>query len=303
MSQVEQTSQKAIGWSYQRIINRSDLPMYEELTDNFEAALDVGEAKDINGKVDESLWQITLFFDVSSPRKSIISALEIAEKITNQPPSAIALKPLYEEDWQANMRRNFPPIHIGPVTIYSFEDEEIPADQLGLYIPAGMAFGSGEHATTSLCLDLYLKLDNHKALKNGLDMGAGSGILAITAARLHGVPFLAVDIDEPSVEVCQENAQNNKAADKVRCVCGDGFKTPDVQDGKPYDLIFANILMNPLIEMAPELVKVLAEDGHVILSGFTADQVDDVAAAYQKLGLKVIDNVSKDNWHALRLSR
>src|SRR5690606_28970349 len=126
-----------------------------------------------------------------------------------------------------------------------------PEGMISLHVPAGRAFGTGEHPTTAGCLALYEQAAAHQNFKNALDMGCGSAILAIGAAKADGVKSLAVDIDPHSVEVSEQNIADNECADLVSCMCGDGFGAPEVEEKAPYDLIFANILANPLIEMAP----------------------------------------------------
>lgn len=291
------TEKHIVGWSYQRIIDRAHTEIYEQLADNMPAALDVAEGPN------DSLWKITLFFDNTFTQQEIIAALTMAEQLAGQPPSAIALKPVEDEDWYAAMRRSFPPMEIGSFYIHGFEDEQAPEDKIGMFIPAGMAFGTGEHATTALCLELYEELPNAGLLQNGLDMGAGSGILAIAAALKNDTPFLAVDIEDESVAVCQENVDNNNVTARVHCAVGDGFKSADVQQKAPFDIIFANILRNPLIEMAASLTKALEVGGYAILSGFTHDQVDDVRKAYGAQGLKHVKTVGKREWNALLLQK
>ena len=293
-------TEKQIGWRYQRDIDQHHLSMFEELADRLGAALDVGEGPEFNKG--EAHWRINLFFDQSLERQDLVAALSLAEKVVGFTDHPVLLQPVYEEDWQAKVRASFPPIQEGQFFIYSFE-VEVPEKLIGLHIPAGMAFGTGEHATTGLCLKAYAKLAAKRTFENGLDMGAGSGILAIAAGRLQKTPFLAVDVDEPSVDVCRENVLNNQAEAYVTCVHGDGFAAPGVATRAPYDLVFANILMNPLIAMAVDLAHVLQPGGIAILSGFTGEQAAAVEAAYHQRGLKTLELLERGDWRALVMQR
>lgn len=284
-----------VSWKYQRRLPRAKTDAFELALEHMEPAIDVGEVKG-----DESLWEFTAFFNADMPRQDLVSAIELAEKVADIADSAqpVALQPVQNEDWHSKVVHSFPPIIESGFFIYGFE-EQVPEDKVGLHVPAGMAFGTGEHATTALCLRLYEAQAVKHQFKNALDMGAGSGILAMAAAKVQKTPVLAVEIDPPSAEVCHENAENNNVADLVTSICGDGFNAPGVQARAPFDLIFANILRNPLLEMAEGLVNVLDKGGIAILSGFTEDQRGDIRAAYTKLGLTEVDTLERDQWTAL----
>lgn len=284
-----------VSWKYHRRLPRTKTDGFELALEHMAPAIDVGEVKG-----DETLWDFTAFFDAETPRQMLLSAIEMAEKVAgivdiSQP---ISLQPVYDEDWQQKVVHSFPPIIESGFFIYGFE-EPVPEDKIGLHVPAGMAFGTGEHATTALCLRLYEAEAAKHTFKNGLDMGAGSGILAMAAAKVQKTPVLAVEIDPPSAEVCHENAINNGAEAYVTSLCGDGFNAAGVKARAPYDLIFANILRNPLLDMAEGLVGVLGHGGRAILSGFTDDQRDDIRAAYTKLGLTEIATLERESWTAL----
>ena len=197
-------------------------------------------------------------------------------------PVALAFTVVDESiDYVAATKANFPPLVVGPYFV-ARNGEPVPAGKIGLAIAPNRAFGSGEHATTEGCLLAYEHLlEQGASFKNGLDFGAGSGILAIAAAKRRGTPVVAVDNDAPSVDICAENAALNAVSTLVPCELG------DIPQGGPYDLVFANILLHPLLELAPELVGVLAKSGGaaLILSGFTTDQAPLIAERYHALGL------------------
>jgi ribosomal protein L11 methyltransferase len=283
------------GWRFDTEIPDAHLPLFEEAIDRLGGALDVAEGSA------QGRWKLAAFFDAADNKQHILAGLALVNVVAGLG-ADVTLTPVPQVDWQAKALADFPPLTIGRFFVHGY-DVPVPTGMVGLKVPAAMAFGSGEHATTEGCLRLYEHLSAVRTFKNGLDMGAGSGILALAAAKVQQTPFLAVDIDEPSVRICDENMRDNAAEHLVTSVYGDGFATPQVAATAPYDLIFANILKNPLIAMAKDLVAVLATDGVCVLSGFTDDQEADVTAAYTALGLTVTHAERRKGWVALALTR
>ncbi len=185
-------------------------------------------------------------------------------------------------DYVARNRELFPPLVIGPYFI-ARNDEDAPEGLIKLDIMPNRAFGSGEHATTTGCLLAYMHLMDQRPAPfvRGLDFGAGSGILAIAAARRDGTPFVCIDNDGPSVEINIQNGQLNDVGPLLTCFEGD---VPPA--GERFGLVFANILLQPLLELAPALVASVDAGGSLVLSGFTTDQAGQIEAAYGKLGLR-----------------
>lgn len=216
------------------------------------------------------------------------------------------IEELGERDWLAESYRGFAPFSIGPFFIYgSHHQDGVPDGQIGMQIDAATAFGSGEHGTTKGCIQAMLDLNGKGVCPwNVLDMGTGSGILAIAAWKLWKTPILAVDNDEEATIVAARhrdlNGINGSKAG-LTCDTGDGFKTPSAQARKPFDLIIANILAGPLIEMAPELKAVSDEGGYVILSGLLQTQEANVLKVYEALGFKKKKHYHIGEWSALVL--
>jgi ribosomal protein L11 methyltransferase len=207
-------------------------------------------------------------------------------------------------DWLARSYEGFPPFSIGPFFIYgSHYEGAVPEGQTGLLIDAATAFGSGEHGTTKGCIQAMLDLKGKGVCPwNVLDMGTGSGILAIAAWKLWKTPVLAVDIDEESVRVTRHHMSVNgvvEGAASMRAFAGDGFATPQVAKSAPYELIIANILAGPVIEMAPDLCKVLDINGYTVLSGMLGEQADLVASAYEGCGLTLKNRYDVGEWTSL----
>ena len=213
-----------------------------------------------------------------------------------------------DENWLEKSYQEFKPFSIGPFFIYGSHFEgDVPHGQIGLQVDAATAFGSGEHETTKGCMLAMLDLKGKGACPwNILDMGTGSGILALAAWKLWKSPILAVDNDPESVVVTERHAEMNGVSlskSALSTDCGDGFKTPSVSKKKPYELILANILAGPVIEMAPELVRVLDDNGYCVLSGMLVEQADLVASAYEGEGLTLRQRYDIGEWTTLVMQK
>ena len=209
-------------------------------------------------------------------------------------------------DWREKAYRAFPPFSVGPFFIYgSHFENPVPNGQLGLKIDAATAFGSGEHGTTKGCLRAMLDLKGKGACPwNTLDMGSGSGILAIAAWKLWKSPVLAIDNDEEATIVAMRHRDMNAVPSDSKgmlCDTGDGFHAPIVQQKKPFDLIIANILAPTLKEMVADLKTVSDENGYVILSGILTEQAADVFTVYQAIGFELIKREDIGEWSTLTL--
>ncbi|MDB5478223.1 MAG: ribosomal protein L11P -lysine N-methyltransferase [Alphaproteobacteria bacterium] len=221
-------------------------------------------------------------------------------------PPRIAVEKLPDIDWLQKVYEDLKPIDAGRFFVHgSHITANIPTDKVTILIEAATAFGTGEHPTTKACLLLFDRLlDGKKQPKKILDMGCGSGILAIAAARTLPVEetrIIGVDIDPQSVHVASNHASDNKVDHDITFVAGDGFKTPIVREEGPYDLVFANILAQPLIDMAGDLAAIAGRD--VLLSGFTTEQKSYVLKPYAQLGFVEQDEIVIDEWVGLWLKK
>ena len=209
-------------------------------------------------------------------------------------------------NWLTKNVIKFPPIETDDFLIYGSHEENRPqTDKLAIRIYAATAFGSGQHQTTRSCLKL-LSLLNAQGFKaqNILDMGCGSGILALSACSLwKNAKALGVDIDDEAVAVTLQNAADNELSEKVHAVQSNGYSNPQIAQHAPFQLIFANILARPLIEMAPDLSENLVSGGYAVLSGFTDEQFDWVTETYRPYGLLVKEIVADENWRAVLLEK
>lgn len=207
---------------------------------------------------------------------------------------------LQEKNWLVHVHENFPPITTDKFFIYGSHYEGArPENLIALKIDAATAFGSGEHETTRGCIEAFDWLQKKNlAFKNGLDMGCGSGILAIALVKLWpGLAMTAVDIDPESVIVTKRHAQMNGVT--LQAEAGDGYNAPLVGKNAPYDIVAANILAGPLIAMAPQMHAVLQPGGHAVLSGLLQRQKNDVIAAHQAAGFNLVHTVDIGDWCAL----
>ena len=210
-----------------------------------------------------------------------------------------------DQDWVAKVRRELPPVEAGRFFVYGSHDAALlPKGRIGLLIEAAMAFGTGHHGTTLGCLRAYdWLLDDGQTFNNVLDLGCGTAVFAMSAARMGATNVLASDIDPVAVEVAVANVKANGLVGRVDCVESIGFDSPVVRAGAPFDLIFANILKGPLIELAPDMAAHLTAGGMAILSGLLVEQADDILEVYRAQGLALEAREDLGEWSALTLRR
>lgn len=217
-----------------------------------------------------------------------------------------------ERDWVSESLRLLAPIRAGRFFVHGRHDaDKVPADALALEIEAGQAFGSGNHATTQGCLLALHELSAEITPARVLDLGCGSGILALGAARLWDAEIVATDIDPIAVAVTRENVVLNGVAlgpdaparGMIAAFVSDGMEAEAVQAAAPFDLVLANILMRPLIDLAPAITAAMAPRSHLVLSGILENQQAAVEAAYDQQGLVLKRRILIDGWAALILER
>jgi len=210
-----------------------------------------------------------------------------------------------DQDWVSHVQRNLPPVEVGRFFLFGNHDaHKVPKSSIGLLIEASMAFGTGQHGTTKGCLlvlnDLIAEGVSPKKI---IDIGCGTAVLAMAAAKIWDETIIASDIDPTAVAVTKINLISNKLEQKVSCIQSKGFSHPSISEEGPYDLIFANILKGPLIDMVPEFSEHCAFGGTIILSGLLNEQYDEVLRAYIRAGFKLIQKKSLGEWMTLRMQR
>lgn len=233
-------------------------------------------------------------------------ALQLAKLDIALSASDIKIEPVPDIDWLAHSYQQFAPFSVGAFYIYgSHYEGEKPAGKILLQIDAATAFGSGEHGTTAGCLDALQDLQRQGFTpQSTLDLGTGSGILAIAAWKLWGTPVFATDIDPESVRVTEVHADMNQtplSGAALSTEVADGFHSKRLNGSETFDLVIANILAGPLVSMAADLVKTVAPGGYVLLSGMLNDQAAEVAAAYTSRGLRLKTRYDRAEWTSLLL--
>jgi len=242
------------------------------------------------------VWRIDAYPTADAEAQALVGLL------TSWPALQVATETLADADWLALALSGLPPVRVGRFFIYGAHDRgRVPANAVALRIEAGAAFGTGHHGTTAGCLAAFDAALKARRFPRVLDVGTGTGVLAIAAARTGSRVVVGADIDGVSVRIARENATLNRAG--ARFVRADGLAHRAVAGSGPYDLIFANILARPLVRLAPAIGRALAPGGLVILSGLLRHQQRYVAAAYLARGLRLASRGRRDAWATLVLAR
>ena len=212
---------------------------------------------------------------------------------------------LPEIDWVAKVRRELSPVEAGRFFLYGSHDaDRVPEDCIPLLVDAAMAFGTGHHGTTKGCLVAFDRLlSAGVAPATVADIGCGTAVLAMAAAKALPVVPIASDIDRVAVDVAEANVALNGLAGRVICLEATGFDHPRIESVGPYDLIFANILKGPLIALAPEMAEHSRTGGHLILSGILNPQADEVVSVYQRNGYDLVERDVIGDWTTLTMRR
>ncbi|MEM7508446.1 MAG: 50S ribosomal protein L11 methyltransferase [Pseudomonadota bacterium] len=218
---------------------------------------------------------------------------------------AFAVSRLDDPDWVAQVRRELTPVEAGRFVVHGGHDtHRVPSNRIGLCIEAAMAFGTGHHGTTRGCLLLLDRLARRGYRpRRVVDIGCGTGVLAMAAAALWRIPAVASDIDPVASATARENLRANRLHPWVRSGRVVGTRADLVRQAAPYDLTFANILAAPLKRLAPEMASVLAPGGHAILSGLLTHQAPGVAAVYKGHCFVVEETLTLGEWTSLCLRR
>jgi ribosomal protein L11 methyltransferase len=219
--------------------------------------------------------------------------------LSNVAGRAVTVAPLPDQDWIRLSQEGLPPVRAGRFFVYGAHDAgQVPHGVIPIKIEAGLAFGTGHHETTALCLSVLSDLARGQAaFHNVLDLGTGTGLLAIGAAKLWKKRALASDIDPVAVEVTRENARANGVGPLVLAVTADGLDNPLLKNSAPYDLLIANILAGPLTKLAPAIIKAMAPGGTLVLSGLLRNQELLVTSFYRQL--RFLDRRRMGPWSAL----
>lgn len=248
-------------------------------------------------------WIVSGVKQAGENEAELAAACALAAMVTGISPE-LRRTEVAAEGWLARTRSAFPEQLVGrrlALRGTHVEDPPTPG-RVTLLLDAGVAFGSGEHGSTRGCL-LALEDIAHHRPRRILDMGTGSGVLAMAAIALLRRPVLASDIEPWSVRTTRDNARRNRIGPWLRAIRADGWRDARVRRAAPYDLVFANILARPLCLMARDLSVHLAPGGRAILAGLLNTQVRMVLAAHQRVGLTLEKRYIQGNWSALVLRK
>ncbi|PSL19982.1 50S ribosomal protein L11 methyltransferase [Shimia abyssi] len=245
------------------------------------------------------LWEVGGYF-TESPDEAGLAVLAAA---FDAKPFVVSELP--ETDWVAHVKRELAPVEAGRFFVYGSHDaDKVPEGAEPLLIEAAMAFGTGHHGTTLGCLKALDRVANDGFEgQNVADIGCGTAVLAMGAARIWPNPVLASDIDEVAVDVAEANVKANDLQGRVICLEAAGFGHPDLAAKAPYDLVFANILKAPLVDLAPDMGSNIGAGGYAILSGLLNEQAADVIAAYDAAGFDVSFHEEVGEWSTLTMKR
>ena len=245
-------------------------------------------------------WDITVHFAEPPDEASIRELVRLAAG--DDVAEDIAFDTVEARDWVKATLEDLVPVRAGRFIVHGrHHRSSIPPNKLGIEIEAALAFGTGHHGTTRGCLLLLDGVLKAHRPRRVLDLGTGTGVLAIAAAKaLHG-KVLASDIDALSVKVAAENARQNGGGPLVEVTWGNGFSAPLLRQRRPFDLVLANILANPLRQMATPMSAHLAGGARVILSGLLSAQAPSVIAAYRARGLILERHIRIEGWSSLLL--
>ncbi|WP_412057761.1 50S ribosomal protein L11 methyltransferase [Bartonella sp. DGB2] len=253
---------------------------------------------EIDEKTD--LYEVSLYIETDDPARmqyefATLCAISYAD---------VALEFIPDIDWVSCSLAKLKPVRAGRFFVHGSHDrDKVNKNDFAIEIDAGQAFGTGHHDTTASCLAMISKHIETLAPRNALDLGTGSGVLAIALAMAYKIPVLASDIDPIAISVATDNVRLNGVSQYIDLITADGFAHPNLATHAPFELIIANILANPLIALAPEMVSALAPRGGIILSGILEEQGTRVLQAYQSLGLDHHDKITQNGWVCLYLTR
>jgi ribosomal protein L11 methyltransferase len=261
------------------------------------ASIDVTEAA-------PGRWEVVVYFE-ERPSKPVRAALaHVASTVLGLGAHTFRIEALPETDWVAKSLAGLKPVRAGRFLVHGSHDrDKRRPNDIAIDIEAGQAFGTGHHGTTAGCLRAIDALAKARRFGKPLDLGTGSGVLAIALAKALKAKVLASDIDPVAVEVARENARLNGVGTRVNAIVAAGLGGRAFRIRAPFDLVVANILARPLILLAPAIRRNLALSGVVVLSGILPEQRARVVSAYRHQGLKLTKTVPLEGWVTLIFER
>ena len=264
------------------------------------AWIDPSPADAVDAKEDTRLtWRLDAYAEDEAAAKACAALIvEVSPELNP------VVEPLADRDWVTLSLEGLPPVRAGRFVVTgSHAMAKSAPGKTSILIEAGPAFGTGHHGTTLGCLLGYEYVMRRGVPRNVLDIGTGSGVLALAAVKTGAVRAIGTEIDVDSVRVANENAAKNKSGRRFKTYFTRGANSALVQAAAPFDLVFANILARPLIGLSPRICALTARGGHIILSGLLSHQEPLVRAAYAGRGLKLVKRIRRDGWSTLVFRR
>ena len=244
-------------------------------------------------------WEVGGYFNA---RPDIAGLLLLATMHNARP---FAVSKVEDRDWVAQVRRELVPVEAGRFVVFGSHDEDrVPAHKTRIKIDAAMAFGTGHHGTTLGCLTVLDRMITAGlCARNVADIGTGTGVLAMAAAKTWPAEIIASDIDPVATATAAANMTANGLGRRIRCVTSTGFRHQALRDRAPYDLIFANILANPLKKLSPDMFRHTGPGAALTLSGILNRQAQGVISVFAGNGFQLSDRIVIGEWTTLVLRR
>jgi len=247
-------------------------------------------------------WQVAIYFRQSPDEASLRSLVALAAG--ENASRSLIIEPVAAVDWVAQSLADLKPVRVGRFVVHGAHDRtKLRANDIGIEIEAALAFGTGHHGTTRGCLQALAGLAKHRRVRRVLDVGTGSGILAIAAARLLDTHVTASDIDMRAIEAARGNARINRAATLITFMRASDARARAITSAGPYQLIFANILLSALTRLAAPLRRLTAPDARIVLSGLLPSHANAALAIYRAQGLALEKRIALDGWVTLVMHR
>jgi ribosomal protein L11 methyltransferase len=279
-----------------------DEPAARRMVDVLNESLDDDQAAVAAFERSDGRWDVSVHFAETPDEASIRELVRLAAG--GDIAKSITFDTVEAKDWVAASLEDLVPVPAGRFIVHGRHDRaRVPPNKFGIEIEAALAFGTGHHGTTRGCLLLLDQVLRSHQPRRVLDLGSGTGVLAIAAAKAVRQRVLASDIDPVSVAVARDNARLNGVGNLVEAICATGFSAPEFAARKPFDLVLANILANPLRQMATPMAQHLAPSALVILSGLLPHQAQGVIASYRARGLILRRQLLIDGWSSLLMQR
>ena len=275
----------------------SDVAGGEHVRDVLAAALDIDDEA-------RALWRLEAYCTDEPATRELLEQLRAEAAAHGAPLEEMVIGEVENIDWVSKSQADLAPIRAGRFFVHGSHDRHRrPSNGIAIEVDAGQAFGSGHHGTTQGCLLAFDSLLKRGRPRRVLDLGCGSGLLAIAAARAARCPVIASDIDPVAIRVARANVGLNAARPLVRAITAPGTRHWMIREAAPYDVVFANILARPLVMLAPRIREVLAPGGRAIVSGLTPNQEARVISAYHLQGIVLEQRSRHMGWSTLVLAR